>query len=369
MLKTNIAPDTMGSYKQEDVIFLLRDISNLLLETNTEDREKLIQSGKHYSEMLPVEYKPNEDYVALFHQTLHRYAKRIAIAVGVVAEQIAQRNGLDNLVLASLARAGTPIGVLIKRYIQYRYQISIPHYSISIIRGRGIDETAIQYILNQHPDAKIQFVDGWTGKGAITLELQKACDAYNEAHGHVLDPALAVLADPGHCTDLFGTREDFLIPSACLNSTVSGLVSRTVLNYDFMDPDDFHGAKYYKELAYADVSNHYIDTIEAEFPSIGQTVQTNVTELKRQDLTPTWKGMKSIHLIGERFQVADVNFIKPGVGETSRVLLRRIPWKILINPRYSNDLTHILLLAKERNVPVEEFTGMSYSCCGIIKEL
>ncbi len=42
----------------------------------------------------------------------------------------------------------------------------------------------------------------------------------------------------------FGTREDFLIPSACLNSTVSGLVSRTVLNDDLIGPADFHGAKF-----------------------------------------------------------------------------------------------------------------------------
>ena len=47
---------------------------------------------------------------------------------------------------------------------------------------------------------------------------------------------------------MFGTREDYLIPSACLNSTVSGLVSRTVFNTDHIGPDDFHGAKFYAEL-------------------------------------------------------------------------------------------------------------------------
>ena len=60
---------------------------------------------------------------------------------------------------------------------------------------------------------------------------------------------LAVLADPGHCVRTFGTRDDFLIASACLNSTVSGLVSRTVLNPKFLGPGDFHGAKFYRELA------------------------------------------------------------------------------------------------------------------------
>ena len=45
---------------------------------------------------------------------------------------------------------------------------------------------------------------------------------------------MAVLADPGYCTSIYGTREDFLIPSACLNATVSGLISRTVLNDTFI---------------------------------------------------------------------------------------------------------------------------------------
>ena len=48
-----------------------------------------------------------------------------------------------------------------------------------------------------------------------------------------------------------------------------------------------------------------------------------------------------------------INFIKPGIGETTRVLLRRIPWKILINEKNKNDfqLEGIKRLAKERNAP------------------
>ena len=369
MLTSIMKPDKMGSYKEDDVTFLLRDIGHYVIETSTEEREGLIQTGTHYSEMLPVEYQPTEDYISLFHSTLDMYAKRIAVAVGVVAEQIKEQNGLDQLVLVSLARAGTPIGVLIKRYLNFKYQATVPHYSISIIRGRGIDETAIDYIFEQHPGAKIQFVDGWTGKGAITSELEEACSSYNATHVNKIDASLAVLADPGHCVRIYGTRDDFLIPSACLNSTVSGLVSRTVLNYDFMDKGDFHGAKYYKELATVDVSNLYVDTIEHMFNESQQEVQEALEAVEQEDLSPSWKGLQSVERIQKKFGVDNQHFIKPGVGETTRVLLRRVPWKILINPNFSNDLTHILMLAKERNVPVEEFTEMSYSCCGIIKEL
>ncbi|MCQ6275560.1 cysteine protease StiP family protein [Bacillus sp. V3B] len=369
MLKTNVKPDKMGSYKEEDVTFLLQDISNYVSETKTEEKESLIQSGVHYSEMLPVEYQPTEKYISLFHQTLELYAKRIAIAVGVVAEQIKEKKGLEKVVLVSLARAGIPIGILIKRYLSFKYRVEVPHYSISIIRGRGIDETAIHYIFENHPQAKVQFIDGWTGKGAITYELEEACRKYNHSHENKIDSSLAVLADPGYCVRIFGTRDDFLIPSACLNSTVSGLVSRTVLNYDFMKKGDFHGAKYYKELAGVDVSNLYVDRVEREFEKVQQEVAEKLVELEKEDKAPSWKGLKSVERIQEKFDIHNQNFVKPGVGETTRVLLRRIPWKILVNPNSSHDLTHIFMLAKEQNVPIEEFTDMSYSCCGIIKKL
>ena len=49
-------------------------------------------------------------------------------------------------------------------------------------------------------------------------------------------------------TELCGTHEDILIPSSCLNSTVSGLVSRTFLREDIIGEKDFHGAVFYEEL-------------------------------------------------------------------------------------------------------------------------
>ena len=366
-MQSILQPDQMGSYAPEDVVFLLRDLSNIALELQNEKREQLIQSGTHYSEMLPVEFQPSAAYMELFYKALDAYGERIALAVGSVAQQIVKRQGVENLVLVSLARAGTPIGILIKRYIKLHYNIEVPHYTISILRGRGIDETATHYIFAQHPSARIQFIDGWTGKGAITQELQLACVQFNAKNEEQLDATLAVLADPGHCTSIYGTREDFLIPSACLNSTVSGLVSRTVLNLQFMKEHDFHGAKYYKELEEVDVSNLYIDRVSVYFEQVKKDVAHQMSE--RRLLPVTWQGLKSVQAIQEAFGISSIHFVKPGVGETTRVLLRRVPWKILINPQYANELEHIYLLAKEKNVPIEEYPTMSYACCGLIKEV
>lgn len=360
-------PDLVGSYSPDDVIFLLKDISSLIAEQGNEEREKAIQGGKHYSEMLPIEYRPTDDYIRLFHDSLARFARKIAIATGTVSEIILKRRS-KNIVLVSLARAGTPAGILIKRYIKYRYNIDVPHYSISIIRGKGIDENAIRYILDHHPKSGIQFVDGWTGKGAITKELNKSCDDYRRKHNVSLDSDLAVIADPGYCVSIFGTREDFLIPSACLNATVSGLISRTVHKKEIIGENDFHGVKFYRDLDNEDVSNLFIDTVFKEYPFIEEEVEKSFISVSSQPPEVSWLGMKDVEKIQNEFGIRSVHFVKPGIGETTRVLLRRMPWKILVRKDAKN-IEHILQLANERQVPVETYDLSAYQCCGIIKSM
>ncbi|MBV7508047.1 cysteine protease StiP family protein [Bacillus sp. sid0103] len=361
-------PARIGSYKAEDVQFLLKDLSDIVLEDTTENREMKVQSGAHYSESLPIEYQPPKAYVDLFWSTLQEYKQKVALCIGIVAEQIYQAKG-EKTVLVSLARAGTPVGILIKRYIHLKYQVLLPHYSVSIIRDKGIDENALQYIVSQHPNAQIQFVDGWTGKGAISLELTRACQDYQKKYGILLDDTLAVLADPGYCTTLFGTREDFLIPSACLNSTVSGLVSRTVLNAQYIGKDDFHGAKFYKELIPMDVSNEYIDLISKEFENINQIAAERARKMVHERLETGFLGMEDVKRIQTEFGIESTHFIKPGVGETTRVLLRRVPWKILMRDPSSPFGKHILMLAEEKGVEVVPYPDLKYLCCGLIKSV
>lgn len=361
-------PRPIGSYNSEDVVFLLKDIGGLVPEFENELREAAIQGGTHYSEMLPVEYQPKPEYIALFHQMLQDNGLKIALATAIVAEQILKLKG-QSAVLVSLARAGTPIGILIKRYLAAKYSIELPHYSISIIRGKGIDENAMLYIMQQHPGCTMQFIDGWTGKGAITAELIKACQVFNDKYGEKIEPSLAVLADPGYCVPLYGTREDFCIPSACLNSTVSGLVSRTVHRSDLIGGFDFHGAKFYSQWREQDVSVLFVETIVSQFPFICPEALLAGQQILDNQEPPTWAGLENLRKLQSAFSIPDINMIKPGVGETTRVLLRRIPWKILIDNRNNPNLQHILLLAKDRGVEVEEFPGMPYSCCGLIKTM
>ena len=200
-----------SSYSENDVILLLKDITGMVKPLPTEERERLIQSGRHYCEMLPIEYVPTQRYMDIYMEALKSFAKPTADAVGKLAEKIIESKG-KNTVLVSLARAGIPIGILLKRYIKFRYDIDITHFSISIIRGKGIDKNAMKYLLNRYFPDSLLFVDGWIGKGAILNQLKKAICEFDGVSSDI-----AVVADPANVTNLCGTHEDILIPSSCLN--------------------------------------------------------------------------------------------------------------------------------------------------------
>jgi hypothetical protein len=356
-----------SSYPPEDVGWLLQDLSGTALEAPTEEREEAVQrGGAHYAESLPVEYQPDEEYQRLYHGALAASAARVARAVGavtgtVLAEHRARRGEGALPVLASLARAGTPVGVLMRRWAREVLGVELEHYTLSIVRGRGIDTTAVRWLAAHHDPADVVFVDGWTGKGAITRELADALA------GHpAFSPELAVLADPGGCVRTYGTREDFLVPSACLNSTVSGLISRTVLRADLVGPDDFHGAKFYRELAENDVSGAFVDTVAAHFPAVREGAEADVAALLAADRAPTWAGWRAVERISAEYGIGNLNLVKPGVGETTRVLLRRVPWRVLARRGAGTDLDHVRLLAERRGVPVEEVDDLPYSAVGLI---
>lgn len=355
-----------SSYSGSDVQWLLKNISDADLEAPLEEREEAVQSGaSHYSESLPVEYLPTDEYQQLFVESLQMNKNKIAEAVGMVAEKVYEiREGQP--VLVSLARGGTPVGALIKRYLRAAHKVEVPHYAVSIMRGRGIDFNALKYLAKNYKPEQIIFVDGWTGKGAISNELQKSVSEFFGLTGITFSSELAVLADPGSCTKIYGTREDYLIPSACLNSTVSGLISRTVLNADFIGDNDYHGAKFYEEFSEQDMSNLFLDEITAEFTNDLIAFCSAMNASRRPEM-PTWSGWKVVDELKNEFNVSSLNLIKPGVGETTRVLLRRVPWAVLINPSKVEHLSHILMLAEERNVQIIEREDLPYSCVGIIK--
>lgn len=348
-----------SSYSFQDVEILLKDISGQVEPLSTEVREKNIQAGQHYCEMIPLEYKPSQKYMKAYQNALNHYAFKTALATSILAEKMYLAKG-ENLTIVSLARAGIPIGILIRRYLKNKYRVNVKHYAISIIRDRGIDKNALNYILNYRKPESILFVDGWIGKGTILRQLKEAVKSYPG-----LEANLGVVSDPANLTDLCGTHEDILIPSSCLNATVTGLISRTFLRNDIIKPRDFHGAIFYSELLSEDLSEQFLQTIEKEFVY-------NNTHLENS-ISGNGNGMEVVKKVAKEYKIDNINFIKPGIGETTRVLLRRIPWKIIVNENYINvdELKHIYQLASEKNIPCEvsRIELNNYKVCGIIRQL
>lgn len=343
-----------STYDPGDVTLLLTDISGRVTPEPASVREARIQSGTHYCEMLPLEYAPSPEYFRTFERALGQYAGITAEAVASVGDQILASRG-PGAALVSLARAGTPIGILIKRYLRLRHGVDAPHYAISIIRGRGVDKNAMAHILARHAPEALCFVDGWTGKGAIQRQLNAAMADFPG-----VDPGLAVLSDPAGVAALRGTPEDFLIASACLNATVSGLISRTFLRGDIIGPGDFHGAAFYPELIGQDVTYRFIDAVAAKFPRRGMPPAAADPE----------GAAREVEAIRQAFGISDINLVKPGIGEATRVLLRRLPDRVLVHS-LSDDahLGHLYRLASEKGVALTEYPLRHYRACGLIRAL
>jgi hypothetical protein len=357
--------DFHGSYPPGDVLFLLKQVS--LTPTDVATKERLIQSGRaHYSTMLSAEHPPEAAYLELFHEALRRNGDRFARDLAALARTLAEGAGRE-VVLASLARAGTPVGVLLVRALR-ALGVAATHYSLSIIRDRGIDAAALDHILARHRAEDVVFIDGWTGKGSIAGELERSLAAYNAARGTGLAPKLAVVVDLAGVAEIAVTAEDYLIPSSVLNAVVSGLVSRTLLNESLVLPGDFHACVYYAHLAPHDLSRHFVDTlspkVEAHLPG-ARPVDWN--REKRSGLRAASEAF--VNRVAADFQVADRHRIKPGIGESTRALLRRVPDRLLVADPTAQDLLHLGLLAKQKQVPLHHVPDLPYRATAIIREV
>lgn len=348
-----------GSYAPEDVEFLLKPSE--IAMTDVARKEALIQSGaKHYSEMLSAEKVPDARYMALYEEALERNAGRLRHDVELLAYKITARSETtETCSLISLARAGTPIGVLLKRAL-VRRGVETRHFSISIIRGRGIDQTALADIARRHGATDAVFVDGWTGKGAITEELE--CSLAERPHGFA--PYLAVIADPAGCASLAATPEDYVIPSGILNAIVSGLVSRSVLSDDYVGPGDYHACQYLSDFEPHDLSRQFIADVEAAPLAPGP-----LPAWDEGTATASSKACQSLlaSLMNE-LGIDDRNRVKPGIAEATRAILRRVPHTVLVRDRADEEVQHILHLAGKSGIEVIERDLHNYRAVSIIRK-
>jgi hypothetical protein len=70
-----------------------------------------------------------------------------------------------------------------------------------------------------------------------------------------------------------------------------------------------------------------------------------------------------------RYQVSDRNRVKPGIGESTRALLRRVPDRLIVRELEAIDVEHLVSLARSQNVPVEVDSALPYRAAVVIKSL
>ncbi len=353
-----------GSYRSDDVTFLLTRLEAQSF-TSVLEKERLIQSGqRHYSQMLSPESPPSPRYMAVFEEACRANNARMALHCLRLASLVdARREG--DITVVSLARAGTPVGVVVARLLREVFGRKTKHYCVSIVRDRGIDWAALRHILaNGHASESIVFVDGWTGKGVIARELALSVSAFNASEKSRIDNGLYVLSDLAGASACAASGDDYLIPSSILNATVSGLVSRTVLD-ERIGPQDFHGCVYYGEFAPHDQSQRFADEVAAL--AITQARQELPAPVALDAQAAAQRSRAYLDGAMARYGIRDVNLIKPGIGEATRVLLRRVPRLLVLRARGAADVAHLEVLAEEKQVPVEIDADLPYHAVSLIR--
>ncbi|UBV44619.1 cysteine protease StiP family protein (plasmid) [Deinococcus taeanensis] len=309
------------------------------------EKEALLRTGRSYGTLLTPEEAPGAIQLHAYRAALDRGAPHLGPLLAGLSRTLLSANA--PAVYVSLARAGTPVGCVLRRLAGLAGR-DVPHYTVSIIRGEGLDPVALQLIRRRHPDATLVFIDGWSGKGSIASTLRASVPAD-------LRWRLAVLSDPAGVADHPATYEDLLLPHAALNATVSGLLSRSFT----VARGELHGARLETALADFDVSRAYVDEL---------------TELARyaQPALPPLPGRRPVDPVTPVFQLAgqlgvlNPHHVKPSVGEATRVFLRRRPGHLLLRRPDHPDTLHLQALAAHQGVPVVVCPDLPYLAAALI---
>ena len=82
----------------------------------------------------------------------------------------------------------------------------------------------------------------------------------------------------------------------------------------------------------------------------------------------TLNGLGEVKNIANKFKIDDIHFIKPGLGETMRAIIRKKPDVILIKNE-KNKYTEFMKEISEKNeIPIKEYPFICYNVCAIYKD-
>lgn len=336
-----------SSYKKTDVELLLTDLTNKVNPIAIEEKKQMEIQGLDVKNIVTDEFPINKKYFDICFETTPIYAKQTAIAVGNLAEQIYNIKK-ENLVLVSILRAGTLVGILVKRYLKNKYNIDVFHYSISL--PKDVKQNEMKFILNKHKAQDIIFIDSWTGKGTTTNKIREFAKQIDG-----LGTDLAVLSDAINISRFCGIREDIAIPQAPFNACITGLVGAPITDSKYLNDEDFSGSIYLKNLEKFDVTNWYINLIEQNF-------DYKLCNNENYEENPTSNEELSEICLKYKIELKDLN---PGINEAGRALLRRNLKKLLVKDKNDIQIMQIKKIAELKGIEVEEYNFKYYRAAAI----
>jgi hypothetical protein len=132
-------------------------------------------------------------------------------------------------------------------------------------------------------------------------------------------------------------------------------------------PGDFHGCLYLGEFRDHDLSRWFVDTV-------GALAAHDVSGAHSEpDSNTAPEDAERSRAFLERMArdegVRDPNHVKPGIGEATRVLLRRVPDLLLLRDPNHPAVAHLRLLADEKAVPIRTDPALPYRAAALIKRL
>lgn len=183
-----------------------------------------------------------------------------------LAASIASRFDPSEILFVSILRAGVPVADWLTRLLPGSLAVAT-----SLFIGHGIDAVSLSNLRAEHPDRKIVFVDGWTGKGGVARELRQLG----------VSP-LAVLSDPWGQAYFCGTREDVLSPSACFTGPMTLGFSRT---FTRRSDQCFAAYRFPKRFLRPEVTAAWMQSCPASRFSVANTAVNVCTEQHGSEIT------------------------------------------------------------------------------------
>ena len=93
----------------------------------------------------------------------------------------------------------------------------------------------------------------------------------------------------------------------------------------------------------------------------------DVSNYNQQHLQTT--SQQFLQWLAKRYDISRHNYIKPGIGEATRVLLRREARLLLLQDLDSETTLHLRWLAESKTIPIAVFKDLPYRAVALIKEI